>query len=237
MTKTKDMKIYFACPTGKRRDSIVEDYGSRFGACLTRDVFNNITANKMPWFLDNGAFADWKNGDENINNIKFLNRLDQIKEKVEQGILTMPDFVVVPDLVARGEDSLVRSSNWIQTFKEDYPGFKFYVAAQDGMRFHYNQDGTKSARCIEVALKSNQYDGLFIGGTKEWKYKNSEELIQMANKCNLPSHIGGIGNRKPTLWAKSIGAASVDSGVAMIHPKHLKEILGLHNEMAWTMAA
>lgn len=45
------MKIYFACPTGQRRDKIVEDYGDEFGACLTRDIFNNITANKMPWFF------------------------------------------------------------------------------------------------------------------------------------------------------------------------------------------
>jgi len=41
------MKIYFACPTGQRRDKIVEDFGDKFGACLTRDVYN-IKANKIP---------------------------------------------------------------------------------------------------------------------------------------------------------------------------------------------
>ena len=41
------MKIYFACPTGQRRDMIVEKYGDTFGACLTRDIFNDITANKI----------------------------------------------------------------------------------------------------------------------------------------------------------------------------------------------
>ncbi len=51
------MKIYFACPTGQRRDMIVEKYGDTFGACLTRDIFNDITATKMSYFLDNGAFA------------------------------------------------------------------------------------------------------------------------------------------------------------------------------------
>ena len=49
------MKIYFACPTGQRRDMIVEKYGDTFGACLTRDIFNDITATKMSYFLDNGA--------------------------------------------------------------------------------------------------------------------------------------------------------------------------------------
>ena len=59
------MKIYFACPTGQRRDMIVEKYGDTFGACLTRDIFNDITATKMSYFLDNGAFKDYKDGVEN----------------------------------------------------------------------------------------------------------------------------------------------------------------------------
>lgn len=45
------MKIYFACPTGKRRDMIIENYGFEFGACLTRDVINNVTSRKMHWFF------------------------------------------------------------------------------------------------------------------------------------------------------------------------------------------
>ena len=34
------MKIYFACPTGQRRDNLVATYKDKFGACLTRDTFN-----------------------------------------------------------------------------------------------------------------------------------------------------------------------------------------------------
>ena len=55
------MKIYFACPTGQRRDNIIKKHGCEFGACLTRDTINHITARKIHWFVDNGAYSDWKN--------------------------------------------------------------------------------------------------------------------------------------------------------------------------------
>ncbi len=61
------MKIYFAYPTGKRRDELVDKYGTKYGACLTRDAFNSITAKKMPWFFDNGAFGDWKKENQTEN--------------------------------------------------------------------------------------------------------------------------------------------------------------------------
>ena len=234
------MKIYFACPTGQRRDMIVDKYGDTFGACLTRDIFNDITATKMSYFLDNGAFKDYKDGVENSSRNyvklrdKFLNRLELIRIKFKKGLINMPDFVVVPDIVGN-KDSYMYSRSWINLFKEDYPEFKYYLAAQNGMRIHHKQDGNSNPYCIEIGLKMT-YDGLFVGGTKDWKYKTSQELIELAKKYNKPCHIGGIGTRKSILWAKSIGADSVDSGVAMIHPVHLKEVLNIQNDLFWNIA-
>lgn len=228
------MKIYFACPTGLRRNSIVEEYGDKFGACLTRDVFNNITANMMPWFLDNGAFADWKDGkDIDRLTIKFLRRLERVSEAIAKGELTAPDFIVVPDIVGKGDESLLFSRQWVHIFRESFPQYKYYLAAQDAMRFHYLQDNTKSPYCIETSLFSNTYDGLFVGGTKQWKYTHGEELVKLAHKYGKPCHIGGIGNRRSILWGKMISADSCDSGVAMIHPKHLKEVLKMDSELLW----
>lgn len=234
------MKIYFACPTGKRRDMIVDNYGDTFGACLTRDIFNDITASKMPYFLDNGAFKDWKDKTQKtVYNYlklrdKFLNRLETIRKKVKMGLIRMPDFVVTPDIVC-GEDSFMHSRDWLTIFREEYPEFKYYLAAQDGMRFYHNEDGYTSPYCIEIALKMS-YDGLFIGGSKSWKYENSKELIELAKKYNKPVHIGAIGTRKSILWAKSINADSVDSGIAMIHPIHLKDVLNIQNDLFWNFA-
>lgn len=236
----RELKIYFACPTGKRRDEIVRKYGSTFGACLTRDLFNNTTASKMDWFLDNGAFKDWKEGKErtlyNIykSNEKFLQRLEKIREKVKEGIIKAPDFVVTPDVVSKGVDSLMVSRNWLNIYKEEFPDFKYYLAAQDDMRFYHKQDGSSSPYCIEVGIKMS-YDGLFIGGTKQWKYKHAEELVALSHKYGKRSHLGAIGTRKSILWSKSIKADSVDSGIAMIHPIHLKEVLEIHNDVFWNL--
>ncbi len=121
------MKIYFACPSGKRRDTIVQEYGDKFGACLTRDVFNNITAKKMPWFFDNGAFSDWKK-ERDFDFHKFTKKLLYIEADARFGITPDPDFVVVPDKVAQGNKSLDLSEAWMPYLNQNFPYFKYYLA-------------------------------------------------------------------------------------------------------------
>lgn len=217
------MQIYFACPTGKRRDGLVKNYGTKFGACLTRDNFNNVTANMMPWFFDNGAYTDWQ---RNLifNSQKFYDRLMEIELKVRQGALLHPDFVVIPDIVAKGFESLERSLKWVEFLNETFPHHNYYLAVQDGMNFKH----------IEILMKRKLFDGIFVGGTKPWKYKHGEGIVQMAHKYGLPVHCGAIGTRKNILWAKMAGFDSVDSGVAMIHPGHLKDVLNMEQELLWS---
>ncbi len=78
------------------------------------------------------------------------------------------------------------------------------------------------------------FNGLFIGGTKQWKYRYGHKWVELVHKYGLPIHCGGIGTRKNLLWAKSIGMDSVDSGVAMIHPVHLKDVLNIESELLWS---
>ncbi|AXH16350.1 hypothetical protein CP985_11815 [Malaciobacter mytili LMG 24559] len=239
------MKIYFACPTGKRRDNILKEYGYEFGACLTRDTFNHITARTMHWFFDNGAFSDWQNK-RPFNAQKFIDQMWRIESEIRFGKpisndldfssmergepkkykLVCPEFVVCPDLPARGNESLEFSRKWIDYLEDTFPYYDYFLAVQNEMSFEL----------VEDDLKNNRFSGLFVGGTKEWKYKEASIWVELAHKYGIPCHIGGIGNRKSILWAKSIGADSVDSGVAMIHPKHLAEILNIKDDMFWNVA-
>ncbi len=239
------MKIYFACPTGQRRDNIIEEYGHQFGACLTRDIFNNITARKMNWFYDNGAFSDWKR-DKAFDSEKYIDELFKIEAHTRYGkmfddsldfstlekggankyILPMPDFVVTPDLPAKGDNSFYYSLKWMEYLERRFPAFDYYLAVQDGM----------DPYLVYEALFEEKFSGLFVGGTKEWKYKTSADWVEMAHDSGAKCHIGGIGTRKSILWAKSIGADSVDSGIAMIHPVHLREVLNIHNDLFWNIA-
>ena len=212
------MKIYFACPTGKRREHIVSKYDDKFGACLTRDVFNKVTSKVMPWFFDNGAFGDWKNNKE-FDFHKFTKKLLHIEADIRYSGMIEPDFVVIPDKVAKGKQSLEYSNAWLPYLNQNFPYFKYYLAVQDGM----------DERIVEKHIRRRMYDGLFVGGTKKRQYETSEKWIQLAHEYGLKCHIGGIGTPKDIRWAEMIGADSVDSGIAMIHSKYLEEVLEIEN--------
>ena len=220
--------IYFACPTGVRRDKlIVGEHGNKFGACLTRDTFNKKTLNNMAYyFLDNGAFSDFKLK-KKFNAIKFVNRLIQITEKVANGEFNKePRFVVIPDIVMGGMDSLGYSMQWLEYLKRFFPQFKYYLAIQDGMQ----------ASAVEAIALSGDIDGIFLGGSKEFKYREGAHYASMANFYGLGAHAGGIGNRRSILAMKLAKWRSVDSGVAMLNPSVLHQVLAMkpENELLWS---
>jgi hypothetical protein len=179
----------------------------------------------MSWFFDNGAFSDWKKN-KSFDYEKFTKKLLHIEADARFGITPDPDFVVIPDRVAKGNSSLDYSVAWMPYLNNAFPYFNYYLAVQDDMSLEY----------VEKLIKQRMFDGLFVGGTKEWKYKYGSDWVKLAHKYGLPIHCGGIGTRKNILWAKMVGFDSVDSGVAMIHPRHLKDVLNMESELLWNVA-
>lgn len=201
------MKIYFATPTGARKHLISH-------AMHTPDTIANIscfTGNA----LDNGAFKAWKDGKAGDFS-KFFKRLAMAKEAK-----FVFDFCVVPDIVAGGSNSLELSNSHILNLRLQHPKQKFYLVVQDGM----NEQ--------EVSRHIKMYHGIFVGGTLPWKLQTSKRWVELAHKYNKLCHIGRVGTAKRILWAKSIGADSVDSGLAMIHSHHLDSILNIEKSLLW----
>jgi len=215
------MKIYVGGPTGKRRDMIVNQY-PQVGACLNRDNFSKTTAHSMPWFFDNGAFGDFRNK-KTFNYEKFLKRLWAIEAAIRFSKLPCPDFVVIPDKVCN-ENSLRYSIAWLDHLNNVLPYFKYYIAIQDGMNIYE----------IEKLIKLRAFDGLFLGGSKPYKYKHGHEWVNLAHKYGLPIHCGGVGSRKTILWAKMTGFDSCDSALCMIHTSHLNDVLNIQQELLWS---
>jgi queuine/archaeosine tRNA-ribosyltransferase len=226
------VQILFATPTGKRRDFIYEKYGNKFGAMQTRDVFGSPDKHNI-WAFDNGAFADFKSG-SSFNIKKYDKRIRQIEELINSGEITSPLFAAIPDIVAGGNESLLRSLHFYNTCikdnaltrneKSNYKILSWYLVVQDGM----------TIESISYALdRMKKVKGIFVGGSKPWKYENSVDIIKLAKSRKLKTHIGGIGSASKILWAKHIGADSVDSGVAMIHPSHLERVLNIHSRPEW----
>ena len=201
------MKIYFATPTGARKHLI--SY-----AMHTPDTIANV-ARFSGNALDNGAFKSYKEGRAGDFS-KFIKRLDMANDS---GLVF--DFCVTPDIVAGGIESLKLSNSYIKNLKQQYPKQYFYLVVQDGM----NEK--------DVLRHIHKYDGIFVGGTLPWKRETSERWVKLAHKFKKPCHLGRVGTVKRILWAKSIGADSVDSGLAMIHPHHLAGILNIKNSLLW----
>lgn len=144
---------------------------------------------KFKYALDNGAFGCWKRG-ETFNANAFTKLLER-SDSYDYG----PDFVVCPDIVAGGKGSLQFSLEWMEKLPRD----DYYLAVQDGMI---------EGHIINVL---DRFKGIFVGGTMEWKLLTGETWAQFAHSYGLKCHIGRVGTFKRLLWARRIGADSVDS--------------------------
>jgi len=149
---------------------------------------------RKPFALDNYAFACFK------NNKPW--DADSFKRAVyacyERQIL--PDFVVVPDRVAKGIESLEFSLSWVPWLRGFAP---LYLAVQDGMLLEH------------VSPVMGQFDGLFVGGTTPWKMASGFWWVSLAHSRRMPCHVGRISGRTRTRLVKSWKADSIDSCVPL----------------------
>lgn len=156
------------------------------GECTCRGEF---PPRRTPWFLDNGAYRDWTAGVE-WDSAGWLRDLRSARE-----FAVRPDFVVAPDLVAGGVESLAVSLRWLETCADMTP----YLAVQDGMSE------------AEVAEAVGPFAGVFVGGTLDWKLRTGAAWVDMAHRVGKPCHVGRVGTVRRVRWAREIGADSIDS--------------------------
>jgi hypothetical protein len=190
-----------------------------FGECVNRGEYTpRRTAGG--WFLDNGAYADFKQGRE-FDADEYRAMFARVADA------PAPDFIVAPDVVAGGTESLELSLAWLDecralalaTWGEAVP---VYCVIQDGM----------SAEDVDAALWC--FDGLFVGGTTDWKFAAAPGIIARANgggsyvdSCPPPAlpkpvHIGRVGSGRRYVYARTLGADSVDSCVPLRERRKLE---------------
>ena len=143
----------------------------------------------LPKALDNGAFSSYTNG-YGFNEYGFLKVINKcIKERIKL------DFIACPDIVAGGIESLNFSMMW----KDRLPNWDLYLVVQDEMEV------------LDVSGLEHHFKGIFVGGSKEWKWETAHEWSQFCKDNNLKFHIGRCGTVKNLLYAYELGADSVDS--------------------------
>ena len=146
-----------------------------------------------PWFLDNAAFKAFNAG-ESFNTHAFVKTLRRVRMWAEKGESTLPDFVVVPDVVGEAS-SLEFSRSWLDDCRD--LGVPCYLAVQNGMPI--------TAETVEG------FDGVFVGGTLDWKLETGAAWVELAHSLGLPCHVGRVGTAARVRWAGEIGADSIDS--------------------------
>ena len=183
------MRIYTSECGGAKLEKIRE-YG--LGIMLSPLAMSKRDYTGIPLALDNGAFRSWRLGYPFMECL-FLNSL----EKGYTWGLPL-EFIVCPDLIARGMESLRFSESW--RYRLD-PCPRLALAVQDGM----------TPKLVHNSTVDLGFATIFVGGTKEWKWETAPDWVAFAKDHGLKSHIGRCGTLNAIEKAADLGVDSVDS--------------------------
>jgi hypothetical protein len=157
---------------------------------------------RRPYLLDNAAFKAWKAGAP-FDADRFLSAIEAARRDPPAG-------VVAPDIVAGGNESLIFSLSWLERLRPVAP---VYLVVQDGM----------NPEAVSGALFA--FGGLFVGGTLRWKIHTGADWVRLAHRHGKPCHVGRVGTPRRVLWAKRIGADSIDSCLPLWSEGQLQRFL------------
>lgn len=137
--------------------------------------------------LDNGAWSAFAQKTE-WSEDKFCDALDRFGGGA--------DFVVVPDIVCGGLDSLALSRTWIRAVTDSAP--LALIAVQNGM----------TADHIAGLLRPNV--GIFVGGDDKWKEQTMAAWADLARAHRTHCHVGRVNSQRRLKLVQMAGADSFD---------------------------
>lgn len=149
---------------------------------------------EVPCALDNGMWLHHNRGHP-FNPQVFFNCLARCTH------YRIPlDFVVVPDILAGGMDSLAFSIFWARYIT---PGPHLALVVQDGMQR------------ADVEPHLPLFEWIFVGGTKPWKWQTAAEWVAFAHDHGKRCHIGAASQPDHMDYCREIGADAIDSSTAV----------------------
>jgi hypothetical protein len=185
------MKIYTGSVAGQKLDDVIEA-GMGIMISPSPSFKPRTDFSKTFCAFDNGAFQAWRRG------FPFMEKLfwEALEDCYKAGVTL--DFIVIPDIVAGGKESL----DFSLEFREKHLSTcaNLALAVQDGM----DPSNVDTYDLIGVSH-------IFVGGTEQWKWKTAGDWIKFAKKNGKKTHIGRCGTRDGLKTAKLRGADSVDS--------------------------
>lgn len=200
------------------------------GECVVR---GQLPARRPIYFYDNGAFVDFMHKrpfgiGQFMADMRALRAGGKGHRRTGRMIpLAKPQFIVLPDIVAQGPESLAESESWVAACEGIAP---LYLAVQNGMR----------EADVEKALRPS-IRGLFVGGDLTWKFETAPHWTAMAHAKGLAVHVGRVGTVARVEWARRIGVDSIDSSFPLWTRDRMTEFvaaLGVEHQPAlWEEAS
>lgn len=140
----------------------------------------------MRFALDNGAWTSHEQG----------RPFDARRFEHALGLFGLAaDWIVVPDIVMGGRDSLDFSRRWLPRMRARFPTQRLLIAVQDGM-----------TPCDLPEISPTT--GIFVGGSTDWKLGTMQSWATFARSRGAYIHVGRVNTaRRIAICA----AAAVDS--------------------------
>lgn len=181
------MFVYIANMGNAFKFDYITHNPDKLGLCFT--PMNHNVKYKGRFFVDNGAYHYYTHNKQFIATpmISLINRYPNY------------DFAILPDIVRGGKESLRLSEKWYNWLKKD---IRWYLSVQDGITPN------------DISYFIDKIDGIFVGGSKQWKKDTMNSWIEFSHSIGLKCHIGRFGTLRKMIYARDCGADSIDSSNA-----------------------
>lgn len=153
----------------------------------------------FPYALDNGAWTAFQLG-KAFDAEAFKRALDAMGE--------CADFIVLPDIVSGGLQSLEFSLSWVSRVRSY--GRPLMLPVQDGM----------TVEMVDPEL--NEDMGIFIGGSTEFKEATMYDWTDFAHCFGHSVHVGRVNSQRRLKMCQQIGVDSFDGSGPSRFLKHAK---------------
>lgn len=195
------------------------------GECTVRGELKS--RRRFPWFYDNGAFRDWRDG-RDFNAIQFTRDMRRIRYSRSEA--ATPTFVVLPDIVGGGERSLHFSGEWWH----DVEGLPCALAVQDGMTEDLVArwlDQSESFLSTLPGFQPRAVSWIFVGGTLEWKLATAASWARFAHDRGMLVHVGRVGIPDRLRMMHAAEVDSVDSSFPLMARQHFNRWIEAVHEL------
>jgi hypothetical protein len=176
-----------------------------WGMMLTERIPKRLAYDGMQYAFDNMCFGAWRNETE-WDAAAWHIRAMQLRMRG----FPPPLFAVVPDLPAKGQESLEFSAKHLELVPQEFPKA---LALQDGMTY----------QSVKPYLKDYEY--LFIGGSDAFKL-HAADWTKFARDHGKKIHYARASTLEKLEWALHLEVDSLDSTFPIVDSSTLSPIHG-----------